>query len=221
MEICKSLQDFIASNGINIKDIAKAGGFNVSSIKTALYNDSFSFEKFCKIAIIAGFDLRSPENFSALKVRYDVDPIDMVKRINTYKEVLKDKVIKVEKEVGIEDVLHEAEVDTSFAVVCKMQAAAAKAEQKKIPVPEDLDKEVEAVVENENKVVENVEVPEPVAEIECMCAIKHMIEDMKGIEAFYVGSAVERLYQFKDNKSIEALKEARKSLDKLISNLES
>lgn len=133
MEICKSLQDFIASNGINIKDIAKAGGFNVSSIKTALYNDSFSFEKFCKIAIIAGFDLRSPENFSALKVRYDVDPIDMVKRINTYKEVLKDKVIKVEKEVGIEDVLHEAEVDTSLQLYVRCRRLQRRLNRKRYP----------------------------------------------------------------------------------------
>lgn len=222
--LCELLKAHIDENKINMKDVAKAGDFNISSLRSAIYNNSLSFEKFCKVAIIVGFDLLKPIHFYMLKDKYELDPDDMKKRLTTYAKALKEKRLQKEDEITIDNILAEAQEDTAnLALEVKMVAAAEKADQKKpIPVPESLDQEVEAVINNENNVVETGEVNElePVEEMNTLLAINHMIVDMKGLDAFYIGSTLKELYQYKDKKSVEALKEARKCLSHLIDFLE-
>lgn len=230
MSLCQLLKHHIDEHKISIKDIAKAGGFNVSSIRTAIYNDKLSFEKFCQVAIITGFDLMKPLHFNMLAERYEMDADEMKKRLTTYAETLKGGYLVKEEKMTIEKVLSEAEEDTAkLALEIKMVAAAEKAEKKKpIPVPESLDQEVEAVVNNENiaepveNIAETVDVnnQEPVAEIDYMLKTNYVIAELQGLEALFIGGALMALYQYKDQRDVADLKEARKCLTNLISFME-
>lgn len=113
MSICQLLKHHIDENKISMKDIAKAGDFNISSLRTAIYNDRLSFEKFCKVAIIVGFDLMKPLHFKALADRYEMDADDMQERLTAYAMSLKEKALKKEEKVTVEEILTEAQEDTA------------------------------------------------------------------------------------------------------------
>lgn len=110
-----------------------------------------------------------------------------------------------------------------------MVEAAERADKKKpIPVPESLDQEVEVVINNENiaepveNIAEAVDVnkQEPVAEIDYMLKTNYVIAELQGLEALFIGGALMALYQYKDQRDVADLKEARKCLTRLISFLE-
>lgn len=237
MSICQLLKHHIDEHKISMKDIAKAGDFNISSLRSAIYNDRLTFEKFCKVEILVGFDLTKPLHFNMLAERYEMDADEMKKRLTTYAKALKNKAAKKEEKITVEEVLTEAQEDTAnLALEIKMVEAAEKADKKKpIPVPESLDQEVEAVINNENvgetvenvaEAVESVANPveaddkEPVAEIDYMLITNYAIADLKGLEALFIGGALMALYQYKDQRDVADLKEARKCLTRLISFLE-
>lgn len=232
MSLCQLLKHHIDEHKISIKDIAKAGGFNVSSIRTAIYNDKLSFEKFCQVAIITGFDLMKPLHFNMLAERYEMDADEMKNRLTTYAESLKAGSLVKEEKMTIEKVLSEAEEDTAkLALEIKMVAAAEKASQKKeIPVPEDLDQEVEAVINNEEKqVTEIVSVPSKITipfhyckegELSSYDITKSMVANLQGMEAVNMSYVVKYLYRYKNKDGVEDLKKARAHLDDLIQMLE-
>ena len=235
MSIGARLRHHILVNNINIKDIARVGNFNVSSLRTALNTEQMGFEKFCKIAVIVGFDLFKNENYTDLLTRYNnIDGSTIRQRIEVYKEAFKDRVLLVD----IEDVLHEADHDTAkMALEIKMTKAANMAEQKKAKAEEEKVMN-EAVAKEEVKtqpveqlaqqsvdvpVKDNVNHPSHYCKegaLECITIIKSMVAGLQGIEAVEVANITKYVYRYKDKNGVEDLKKARWYLDNLITNLE-
>lgn len=232
------LKDYLDKNAIPYVAVADAAEIKLSTAKSGLYNGNLSFEKFAKLAVVSGFDL--DKNLGAICESFKMDKEECLNRLEVYEVALKSKCVFK----PIENIVAEANEDTSFAVVCQMQKAAETAEKKKeeavaIPVPEELPELAEAVIshevctplptavkveddcckdlsekENEEMSVKDSVTNEPV-HIGYNDVVRAVVCDMKGMQAVCVARVLDAIFRYKENPCVGNVYEAKYALNDL------
>lgn len=237
MNACTLLKDYLDKNAIPYAAVADAAGIKLSTAKSGLYNCNLGFEKFSKMAVVSGFDI--DKNANAIADTFKMTKDECLNRLEVYEEALKDRCVFK----PIEDIVSEANEDTSFAVVCQMQKAAETAEKKKaetvIPVPDALPALAEAVInyevctplptavkveddcckdlpekENEEMSVKDSVTNEPV-HIGYNDVVRAVVCDMKGMQAVCVARVLDAIFRYKENPCVGNVYEAKYALNDL------
>jgi len=218
------LKNYLDENKIPYTDIATAAGIKCTTVKSGLYNRNLSFEKFAKLAVVSGFDIDN--NLGAIADTFKMASGECSDKMNVYEVSMANRRIYKR----IDELVAEAEEDTSFAVVCKMQKAAEAAEKKReeataIPVPEELPQLAEEVINHEAQEVENKMKEEQVSKEEqsncdnkiyAIDVIRDVVRNMKGMQAVEVAMIIQAIFQYRIDPDVNWLKDARTYLDVLI-----
>lgn len=224
------LKNYIDEEKIPYTEISVAAGINLNTLKSGLYNQKMSFEKFCKVAVVTDFDI--DRNITNIADTYKMSCTECLEKVAVYQESMATRTIRKR----IESYLEEGDQDTSFAVVCKIQKAAETAAKKKaekakeqvtIPVPEELPALAEAVINHEdNTNKESVEEPmeekaneqkvEASTKLDKLDIVRDIVREMKGMQAVEMASVVQAIINYRDDQDVNHLHEALQFLYILI-----
>lgn len=232
------LKDYLDKNAIPCAAVADAAGIKLSTAKSGLYNCNLGFEKFCKMAVVSGFDI--DKNANSIADTFKMDKEECLNRLEVYEEAMKDRCVFK----PIENIVAEAKEDTSFAVVCQMQKAAETAEKKAeavaIPVPDALPALAEAVINHEGcaalptaiaveddcrnnlpeKENEEIDVKDNVTNepvhIGYNDVVRAVVCDMKGMQAVLVARVLDAIFHYKEDPDVNWIIDAQGDLSQLI-----
>jgi len=229
------LKNYLDENKIPYADIAIAAGIKCTTVKSGLYNRNLSFEKFAKLAVVSGFDV--DKNLGAIAETFKMASGECSDKMDVHQDSMANRRIYKR----IDELVAEAEEDTSFAVVCKMQKAAEAADKKKesikwhedepvdeakpIPVPEELPQLVEEVIKHEAQEGKNKMKEEQAGKEEqrssdnkiyAIDVIRDVVRNMKGMQAVEVAMIIQAIFQYRIDPDVNWLKDARTYLDILI-----
>lgn len=198
------LKNYLDENKIPYAKVAAAAGVKLSTMKSGIYNNHLSFEKYAKLAVVSGFDLE--KNIAAIADTFKMDINECFNRLEVYEETMAPFACYQK----IEDMVANAEEDTSFAVVCQMQKAVETAEAKK----------AEAKSETEEKEAEKMSVKDTVTNepvhIGYNDVVRAVVCDMKGMQAVLVARALDALFHYKEDPDVNWIQDAQQDLAQLI-----